>query len=178
MTARNITWTVLGVLLVCIVLGCIALQAATYFRRPMFYDEFARSDRSFLWQWYRMEIVFDEAGNGVIADSVLNTVVKFEAITAAGDDSDDARHLAGSILSSSLRARSDGGAAFRSQAGVDFVVPRVKDRLVVFDSKGHRTMFPIQPGTAFEVRRRIMEGMPLDKLIDVKSRQDSDREVE
>jgi len=53
----------------------------------MFYDEFARSDRSFLWQWYRMEIVFDEAGNGVIADSVLNTVVKFEAITAAGDDS-------------------------------------------------------------------------------------------
>jgi hypothetical protein len=137
----------------CVVALPVTLQFVYYLYRPMFADEFGRSDRWIAAGWIGTPgIVFDREGTGFKCDRMLNTIVVFHGFWAEGDATDetlyDKSELIGSLSPSF--AESWNGARFRSVEGVEYEVPRVRNRVFVFERDGTRREFALQPEMASE----------------------------
>ena len=138
--------------LVCPILLLLGLYGAVHvyllLARPMFFNDYGRSDHMLFAMWMGRPPRLDQAGNAAIADHRLNLLVIFllEYDTGDGGRMRFSRHY------------KKGGVTFHAENGMAFSVPRLRDTMIVFGPDGSRRDHCLMPGEA----ERICELLPTD----------------
>ena len=128
-------WLPLGIVVLAVIGGAIAIQIGLWKWRPMFHNLYAQGDRLPFYRWIVKPPRTDQRGNAVIADYRLNLLVVFLTADAGIDPT--------RFWFPGTRKE---GVVFPSKYGeddIDFFVPRASDKLMILQADGSREEIPL-----------------------------------